>query len=203
MDYNMGNDEQWMLLALAVLKRAEADYKIITIRLRKSKRYTADNIAKLHQEFTTPMMELLCPMGIEETLALWDKKYGGVPIDPKKAPATRPSFSRLAEYRKRRGLPEDPDDSDSSDDAPKKQKPYRSHYYITKVDTGTKTLAEILKDKDIAQKELAFKVGLKIMKFRACIHGHNAWPRSIVDKICKTLEIKVEDVKWERINEGK
>ena len=100
----MGNDEQWMLLALAVLKRAEADYKISTIRLRKSKRYTADNIAKLHQEFTTPMMELLCPMGIEETLALWDKKYGGAPIDPKKAPATRPRFSRLAEYRKRRGL---------------------------------------------------------------------------------------------------
>ena len=100
----MGNAEQWMLLALAVLKRAEADYKISTIRLRKSKRYTADNIAKLHQAFTTPMMELLCPMGIEETLALWDKKYGGAPIDPKKAPATRPSFSRLAEYRKRMGL---------------------------------------------------------------------------------------------------
>ena len=183
-DGRMGTDEQWMRLALAVLKRAEADYKIITIRLRKSKRYTADNIAKLHQEFTTPMMGLLCPMGIEETLALWDKKYGGAPIDPK-------------------GLPEDPDDSDSSDDAPKKQKPYRRHYYITKVDTGTKTLVEILKDKDIAQKELAFKVGLKLMKLRACIYGHNAWPRSIVDKICKILEIKFEDVKWERINEGK
>ena len=95
------------------------------------------------------------------------------------------------------GLPEDPDD------APKKRKPYHEHYYIAKVDTGTKTLAEILKDKDIAQKELAFKVGLKLMKLRACIYGHNAWPRSIVDKICKILEIKVEDVKWERINEGK
>ena len=95
------------------------------------------------------------------------------------------------------GLPEDPDD------APKKRKPYHEHYYIAKVDTGTKTLAEILKDKDIAQKELAFKVGLKMMKFRACLYGHNAWPRSIVDKICKILEINFEDVKWERINEGK
>jgi DNA-binding XRE family transcriptional regulator len=100
----MGNDEQWMRLALAVLKQAEADYKTSIIRLRQSRRYTADNIAKLHQEFTTPMMGLLCPRGIEETLALWDKKYGGAPIDPKKAPATRPIFSRLAEYRKRRGL---------------------------------------------------------------------------------------------------
>ena len=100
----MGNDEQWMRLALAVLKQAEADYKISTIRLRQSKRYTADNIAKLHQEFTTPMMGLLCPRGIEDTLAFWDKKYGGAPIDPKKAPSTRPIFSRLAEYRKRMGL---------------------------------------------------------------------------------------------------
>ena len=85
----------------------------------------------------------------------------------------------------------------------KRRKPYHEHYYIAKVDTGTKTLAEILKDKDIAQKELAFKVGLKMMKFRACLYGHNAWPRSIVDKICKILEINFEDVKWERINEGK
>ena len=99
----MGNDEQWMRLALAVLKQAEKDYKISTIRLRQSGLYTADNIAKLHQEFTTPMMGLLCPRGIEDTLALWDKKYGGAPIAPKKAPAT-PSFSRLAESRKRRGL---------------------------------------------------------------------------------------------------
>ena len=109
-DGRMGNDEQWIRLALAVLKRAEEDYKISTIRLRQSRRYTADNIAKLHQEFTTPMMGLLCPRGIEATLALWDKKYGGAPIAPKKAPATRPtqviypSFSRLAEYRKRMGL---------------------------------------------------------------------------------------------------
>lgn len=109
-DGRMGNDEQWMRLALAVLKQAEADYKTSIIRLRQSRRYTADNIAKLHQEFTTPMMGLLCPRGIEETLALWDKKYGGAPIAPKKAPATRPTqviypiFSRLAEYRKRRGL---------------------------------------------------------------------------------------------------
>ena len=106
----MGNDEQWMRLALAVLKQAEADYKISTIRLRQSKRYTADNIDKLHQEFETPIMACLCPRGIEATLASWDKKYGGAPIDPKKAPATRPtqviypSFSRLAEYRKRMGL---------------------------------------------------------------------------------------------------
>lgn len=71
-DGRMGNDEQWIRLALAVLKQAEADYKISTIRLRQSKRYTADNIAKLHQEFTTPIMGLLCPMGIEETLASWD-----------------------------------------------------------------------------------------------------------------------------------
>ena len=106
-DGRMGNDEHWMLLALAVLKRAEADYKISTIRLRQSARYTADNIAKLHQEFTTPIMGLLCPMGIEATLALWDKKYGGAPIDPiapKKANTTRPPHSRLAEYRKRMGL---------------------------------------------------------------------------------------------------
>lgn len=109
-DGRMGNDEQWTRLALAVLKQAEEDYKISTIRLRQSRRYTADNIAKLHQEFTTPMMGLLCPMGIKETLASWDKKYGGAPIAPKKAPATRPTqviypgFSRLAEYRKRRGL---------------------------------------------------------------------------------------------------
>ena len=103
----MGNDEQWIRLALAVLKRAEADYKISTIRLRQSRRYTADNIAKLHKEFTTPMMGLLCPRGIEDTLALWDKKYGGAPIDPiapKKANTTRPPHSRLAEYRKRRGM---------------------------------------------------------------------------------------------------
>ena len=106
----MGTDEQWIRLALAVLKRAEADYKISTIRLRQSNRYTADTIDKLHQEFTTPMMGLLCPRGIDETLALWDKKYGGAPIAPKKANTTRPaqviypSFSRLAEYRKRRGL---------------------------------------------------------------------------------------------------
>ena len=109
-DGRMGNDKQWMRLALAALKQAEADYKTSTIRLRQSARYSADNIAKLHQEFTTPMMVLLCPRGIEDTLALWDKKYGGAPIDPKKAPATRaaqviyPSFSRLAEYRKRIGL---------------------------------------------------------------------------------------------------
>ena len=102
-DGRMSNDEQWTRLALAVLKQAEKDYKISTIRLRQSKRYTTDNIAKLHKEFTTPIMVLLCPRGIEETLALWDKKYGGAPIDPKEAPAT-PSFSRLAEYRKRRGL---------------------------------------------------------------------------------------------------
>ena len=102
-DGRMGTDEQWIRLALAVLKQAEADYKTSTIRLRQSRRYTADNIAKLHKEFTTPMMGLLCPVGIEATLALWDKKYGGAPIDPKQAPAT-PSFSRLAEYRKRRGL---------------------------------------------------------------------------------------------------
>ena len=100
----MGNDEQWMRLALAVLKQAEADYKISTIRLRQSARYTADNIDKLHQEFETPVMVCLCPRGIEATLAAWDKKYGGAPIAPKKAPATRPSFSRLAEYRKRMGL---------------------------------------------------------------------------------------------------
>ena len=109
-DGRMGTDEQWTRLALAVLKQAEADYKISIIRLRQSMRYTADNIAKLHQEFTTPMMGLLCPRGIDETLALWDKKYGGAPIAPKKAHATRPtqviypSFSRLSEYRKRRGL---------------------------------------------------------------------------------------------------
>ena len=109
-DGRMGNDEQWTRLALAVLKQAEKDYKISIIRLRQSGRYTADNIAKLHQEFTTPMMGLLCPRGIEDTLALWDKKYGGAPIAPKKAPATRPTqviypgFSRLAEYRKRMGL---------------------------------------------------------------------------------------------------
>ena len=106
-DVRMGNDEQWMRLALAVLKQAEIDYKISTIRLRQSNRYTADNIAKLHQEFTTPMMGLLCPMGIEKTLAAWDKKYGGAPIDPiapKKANTTRPPHSRLAEYRKRRGM---------------------------------------------------------------------------------------------------
>lgn len=110
----MGNDEQWMRLALAVLKQAEADYKISTIRLRQSGIYTVDNIDKLHQEFETPIMACLCPRGIEATLAftlaLWDKKYGGAPIAPKKAHATRPtqviypSFSRLAEYRKRRGL---------------------------------------------------------------------------------------------------
>lgn len=103
-DGRMGNDEQWMRLALAVLKQAEKDYKISIIRLRQSGRYTADNIDKLHQEFETPIMACLCPRGIEDTLALWDKKYGGAPIDPKKAPATRPRFSRLAEYRKRRGL---------------------------------------------------------------------------------------------------
>lgn len=109
-DGRMGNDEQWMRLALAVLKRAEEDYKISTIRLRQSNRYTADNIDKLHQEFETPIMACLCPRGIEATLALWDKKYGGAPIAPKKARATRPtqviypSFSRLSEYRKRRGL---------------------------------------------------------------------------------------------------
>ena len=106
-DGRMGTDEQWTRLALAVLKQAEIDYKISTIRLRQSNRYTADNIAKLHQEFTTPMMGLLCPRGIEDTLALWDKKYGGAPIDPiapKKANTTRPPHSRLAEYRKRRGM---------------------------------------------------------------------------------------------------
>ena len=109
-DCRMGNDEQWMRLALAVLKQAEADYKTSIIRLRQSGLYTADSIAKLHQKFTTPMMGLLCPRGIEETLAFWDKKYGGAPIAPKKAHATRPtqviypSFSRLAEYRKRMGL---------------------------------------------------------------------------------------------------
>ena len=103
-DGRMGNDEQWMRLALAVLKQTEADYKISTIRLRQSARYTADNIDKLHQEFKTPVMACLCPEGIEATLALWHKKYGGAPIDPKKAPATRPPHSRLAEYRKRRGL---------------------------------------------------------------------------------------------------
>lgn len=106
-DGRMGNDEQWMRLALAVLKQAKIDYKISTIRLRQSNRYTADNIAKLHQEFTTPIMGLLCPRGIEDTLALWDKKYGGAPIDPiapKKANTTRPPHSRLAEYRKRRGM---------------------------------------------------------------------------------------------------
>ena len=112
-DGRMGTDEQWIRLALAVLKQAKADYKTSTIRLRQSNRYTADNIAKLHKEFTTPIMGLLCPVGIEETLALWDKKYGDAPIAPiapKKAPTTRPaqviypSFSRLAEYRKRMGL---------------------------------------------------------------------------------------------------
>lgn len=112
-DGRMGNDEQWTRLALAVLKQAEEDYKISTIRLRQSGIYTADNIAKLHQKFTTPMMGLLCPRGIEETMAFWDKKYSSVPIAPiapKKAPATRPTqviypgFSRLAEYRKRMGL---------------------------------------------------------------------------------------------------
>lgn len=109
-DGRMGNDEQWMRLALAVLKRAEADYKISTIRLRQSKRYTADNIDKLHQEFETPIMACLCPRGIDDTLALWDKKFGCTPIAPQKKPATRPtqviypSFSRLSEYRKRRGL---------------------------------------------------------------------------------------------------
>lgn len=106
-DGRMGNDEQWTRLALAVLKQAEKDYKISIIRLRQSGRYTADNIAKLHQEFETPIMACLCPRGIEDTLALWDKKYGGAPIDPiapKKANTTRPPHSRLAEYRKRRGL---------------------------------------------------------------------------------------------------
>ena len=106
-DGRMGNDEQWMRLALAVLKQAEIDYKISTIRLRQSKRYTADNIGKLHQEFETPIMVCLCPRGIEDTLAFWDKKYGGAPIDPiapKKANTTRPPHSRLAEYRKRRGM---------------------------------------------------------------------------------------------------
>ena len=115
-DGRMGNDEQWTRLALAVLKQAEADYKISTIRLRQSARYTADNIDKLHQEFETPVMVCLCPEGIEATLAAWDKKYGGAPIAPiapiapKKAHTTRPaqviypSFSRLAEYRKRMGL---------------------------------------------------------------------------------------------------
>ena len=106
-DGRLGNDEQWMRLALAILKQAEIDYKISTIRLRQSKRYTADNIGKLHQEFETPIMVCLCPRGIEDTLAFWDKKYGGAPIDPiapKKANTTRPPHSRLAEYRKRRGM---------------------------------------------------------------------------------------------------
>ena len=111
-DGRMSNDEQWTRLALAVLKQAEADYKISTIRMRQSGIYTADNIAKLHQEFTTPIMGLLCPMGIKETLASWDQKYSSVPIVlvRKKEPATRPTqviypgFSRLAEYRKRMGL---------------------------------------------------------------------------------------------------
>lgn len=109
-DGRMGNDEQWIRLALAVLKQAEADYKISTIRLRQSGRYTADNIDKLHQGFETPIMACLCPRGIDDTLALWGKKYGGAPIGPKKARATRPTqviypgFSRLAEYRKRMGL---------------------------------------------------------------------------------------------------
>ena len=103
-DGRMGTDEQWIRLALAVLKQAEADYKTSTIRLRQSNRYTADNSGKLHQEFETPIMVCLCPRGIEDTLAFWDKKYGGASIDPKNAPSTRPSFSRLAEYRKRRGL---------------------------------------------------------------------------------------------------
>ena len=98
----MGNDEKWTRLALAVLKQAEADYKISTIRLRQWKRYTADNIDKLHQEFETPIMACLCPEGIEATLALWDKKYGGAPIAPKQV--IYPGFSRLAEYRKRMGL---------------------------------------------------------------------------------------------------
>ena len=106
-DGRMGIDAQSMRLALAILKQAEIDYKISTIRLRQSKRYTADNIGKLHQEFETPIMVCLCPRGIEDTLALWDKKYGGAPIDPiapKKANTTRPPHSRLAEYRKRRGM---------------------------------------------------------------------------------------------------
>ena len=109
-DGRMGIDEQWMRLALAILKQAEIDYKISTIRLRQSKRYTADNIGKLHQEFETPIMVCLCPRGIEDTLAFWDKKYGGAPIAPiapiapKKANTTRPPHSRLAEYRKRRGM---------------------------------------------------------------------------------------------------
>ena len=111
-DGRMSNDEQWTRLALAVLKQAEADYKISTIRMRQSGIYTADNIDKLHQKFETPIMGLLCPMGIKETLALWDRKYSSVPIVlvRKKAPATRPTqviypgFSCLAEYRKRMGL---------------------------------------------------------------------------------------------------
>ena len=113
-DGRMGNDEQWTRLALAVLKQAEADYKISTFRLRQSKHYTADNIDKLHQEFETPIMVCLCPRGIEDTLAFWDKKYGGAPIAPiapiapknttRPAQVIYPSFSRLAEYRKRRGL---------------------------------------------------------------------------------------------------
>ena len=70
---SMGHDEQWMRLALAVLTHAEADYKISTIRLRQSKRYTADNIGKLHQEFETPVMVCLCPRGIEDTLAFGTK----------------------------------------------------------------------------------------------------------------------------------
>lgn len=47
-DSRMGNDEQWMRLALAVLKQAEADYKISTIRMRQSGIYTADNIDNVH-----------------------------------------------------------------------------------------------------------------------------------------------------------
>ena len=103
-DGRMGNDEQWTRLALAVLKQAEADYKISTIRLRQSGRYTADSIDKLHQEFETPIMACLCPRGIEDTLASWDRKYSSVPIVREKAPATRPIQSRLAEYRKCMGL---------------------------------------------------------------------------------------------------
>lgn len=100
-DVRMGNDEQWMRLALAVLEQAEIDYKISTIRLQQSNRYTADNIDKLHQEFETPIMACLCPRGIEATLASWDKKYGGAPMPTQ---VIYPSFSRLSEYRKRRGL---------------------------------------------------------------------------------------------------
>lgn len=83
-DGRTSNDEQWTRLALAVLKQVEEDYKISTIRMRQSGIYTADNIAKLHQEFTTPMMGLLCPMGIKETLASRDKKYGGARLLRKK-----------------------------------------------------------------------------------------------------------------------